>query len=201
MPSANGNDQGSALRRMPRSVPSVRRPWSTRPAQLRAAPIPRAASSANPEQEAMAVFSVRPTLRRPAASIVAPASVAAPCLFVSDVVAQPAAGQKPTNLTATQVPGGVQLNWDAPQADSEEISGYQILRRRTDRGERAVSSPGPRHGLGRDQLSGHDGDCRRAQLSLPGQGPARRVPRGRLAQRLVQQSPPDRHRPGTRART
>ena len=82
----------------------------------------------------MAVFSVRPTLRRPAALIVAPASVAAPCLFVSAVVAQPASGQKPTNLTATQVPGGIQLNWDAPQADSEEISGYQILRRRTDRG-------------------------------------------------------------------
>ena len=82
----------------------------------------------------MAVFSVRPTLRRAAALIVALASVAAPCLFASDVVAQPAAGQKSTNLTATQVPGGVRLNWDAPGTDSEEISGYQILRRRTDRG-------------------------------------------------------------------
>ena len=57
------------------------------------------------------------------------------CLFVSDVWAQAGPEQKPSNLTASLVEGGVQLNWDAPQARAAEVSGYQILRRRPDEGE------------------------------------------------------------------
>ena len=57
------------------------------------------------------------------------------CLFVSDVWAQTGPEQKPSNLTASLVVDGIQLNWEAPQARAEEVSGYQILRRRPDEGE------------------------------------------------------------------
>ena len=57
------------------------------------------------------------------------------CLFVSDVWAQAGPEQKPSNLTASLVVDGIQLNWEAPQARAAEVSGYQILRRRPDEGE------------------------------------------------------------------
>ena len=56
-------------------------------------------------------------------------------LFVSDVWAQPAPEESPSNLTAGLVAGGIQLDWEAPRARAAEISGYQILRRRPDAGE------------------------------------------------------------------
>ena len=74
-------------------------------------------------------------LIRPAASLLVLALIAALGLFASDVRAQPAPGERPTNLTASLVEGGVQLNWEAPQAGAEQVSGYQILRRRPDAGE------------------------------------------------------------------
>ena len=56
-------------------------------------------------------------------------------LFVSDVWAQPAPEESPSNLTAGLVAGGIQLDWEAPRGRAAEISGYQILRRRPDQGE------------------------------------------------------------------
>ena len=56
-------------------------------------------------------------------------------LFVGEIQAQPALGQKPSELSAGLVAGGIQLNWEAPQERSDEVSGYQILRRRPNEGE------------------------------------------------------------------
>ena len=41
----------------------------------------------------------------------------------------------PTNLTAEAVASGIQLNWRTPDALADEITGYQILRRRPEEGE------------------------------------------------------------------
>ena len=61
-------------------------------------------------------------------------------LACSTVQAQsdPTAAQ---NLTAEVLPGGgITLSWDAPAEDAESISGYEILRRRPNRGENALLS-------------------------------------------------------------
>ena len=72
---------------------------------------------------------------RRAASILALALIAALGLFSSEVWAQSAVEEKPSNLTAQVVAAGIQLNWNAPQARAAEVDGYQILRRRPDEGE------------------------------------------------------------------
>ena len=74
-------------------------------------------------------------LLRQAVSLLALALIAALGLFASDVWAQPALGQKPSDLSAGLVAAGIQLNWEAPQERSDEVSGYQILRRRPNEGE------------------------------------------------------------------
>ena len=76
------------------------------------------------------LFSVRRS-----ASILAVALIAAFGLFSSEVWAQSAVEEKPSNLTAQVVAAGIQLNWNAPQARAAEVDGYQILRRRPDEGE------------------------------------------------------------------
>ena len=76
------------------------------------------------------LFSVRRS-----ASILALALIAALGLFSSEVWAQSAVEEKPSNLTAQVVAAGIQLNWNAPQARAAEVDGYQILRRRPDEGE------------------------------------------------------------------
>ena len=45
----------------------------------------------------------------------------------------------PTGLSASSAVGGVLLEWDAPVADSGSVTGYRILRRRTDVGEQRLS--------------------------------------------------------------
>ena len=45
------------------------------------------------------------------------------------------------NLRAEVLPGeGVALSWDAPAEDAESITGYEILRRRPNRGENSLLS-------------------------------------------------------------
>ena len=70
-----------------------------------------------------------------ALAVLAALAAAHGLLFVSDVRAQPAPEESPSNLTGGLVAGGIQLNWEAPRARAAEISGYQILRRRPDAGE------------------------------------------------------------------
>ena len=81
-------------------------------------------------QSSPPLFSVRRS-----ASILALALIAALGLFSSEVWAQSAVEEKPSNLTAQVVAAGIQLNWNAPQARAAEVDGYQILRRRPDEGE------------------------------------------------------------------
>ena len=45
----------------------------------------------------------------------------------------------PSGLSASSVVGGVLLEWDAPVADSGSVTGYRVLRRRTDVGEQRLS--------------------------------------------------------------
>ena len=44
-------------------------------------------------------------------------------------------GRQPSNLRAEATDAGIALTWDAPQDAAEEVTGYQILRRRPDQGE------------------------------------------------------------------
>ena len=47
----------------------------------------------------------------------------------------------PSNLLARLVQGGVELTWDAPLAENDEsVGGYEILRRRPDRGEQTLTT-------------------------------------------------------------
>ena len=43
-----------------------------------------------------------------------------------------------TGLVAEASPGFVVLTWDAPEGDADAVDGYEILRRRTNRGERVL---------------------------------------------------------------
>ena len=45
----------------------------------------------------------------------------------------------PTGLSASSAAGGVLLEWDAPVQDAGSVTGYRIVRRRTDVGERRLS--------------------------------------------------------------
>ena len=64
------------------------------------------------------------------------ALLAAFLALVNPLWSSPAFGQsdanRPSNLTARVVDGGVLLTWDAPSEDIDSLTGYQILRRRTD---------------------------------------------------------------------
>ena len=44
----------------------------------------------------------------------------------------------PTGLVAQANPGLVVLTWDAPEGDADAVDGYEILRRRTNRGEKVL---------------------------------------------------------------
>ena len=73
---------------------------------------------------------------RRAALILGLALIAALGLFASEVWAQkPPVAEKPLNLTAQVVAGGIQLNWEAPAARAAEVDGYRVYRRRPDAGE------------------------------------------------------------------
>ena len=87
---------------------------------------------ATPFPRRPAPIRARARLLATGAPVAVVALIAAPCLFGNDVWAQPAPAEKPTNLTASLVADGIQLNWEAPEARPAEISGYQILRRRPD---------------------------------------------------------------------
>ena len=45
---------------------------------------------------------------------------------------------RPTDLTAQIVEGGVELEWDAPTWKPESVTGYEVLRRRPDQGENTL---------------------------------------------------------------
>ena len=45
----------------------------------------------------------------------------------------------PSGLSAVSVEGGVLLGWDAPESGASEVSGYRVLRRLPERGERTLS--------------------------------------------------------------
>ena len=83
----------------------------------------------------------RPSRRRVLTRLLsAPALAIALLLTCSTVQAQsdPTAAQ---NLRAEVLPGGgMALGWDAPAEDAESITGYEILRRRPDRGEDTLLS-------------------------------------------------------------
>ena len=83
----------------------------------------------------------RASRRRPLTRLLsAPALVVAVLLACSTVQAQ----SDPTparNLRAEVLPGGgIALSWDAPAEDAGSITGYEILRRRPDRGENTLLS-------------------------------------------------------------
>ncbi len=46
----------------------------------------------------------------------------------------------PTNLVARLVRGGVELSWDRPAQNDESVDGYEILRRRPNRGEQTLTT-------------------------------------------------------------
>ena len=48
------------------------------------------------------------------------------------------AGRHPQNLTAEATDAGIVLSWDAPQDAADEVTGYQIVRRRPGKGERTL---------------------------------------------------------------
>ena len=75
-----------------------------------------------------------PNLRR-TAIIVIFALIAPLYIFGADALAQSVRQLKPTGLTGTVVTAGVQLDWNAPQANADEVTGYQIERRRPAHGE------------------------------------------------------------------
>ena len=83
----------------------------------------------------------RSSRRRPLTRLLsAPALAIALLLTCLTVQAQsePAPAQ---NLTAEVLPGGgIILSWDAPAEDAESITGYEILRRRPNRGENTLLS-------------------------------------------------------------
>ena len=75
-----------------------------------------------------------PNLRR-TAFIVIFALIAPLYIFGADALAQSVRQLKPTGLTGTVVTAGVQLDWNAPQANADEVTGYKIERRRPAHGE------------------------------------------------------------------
>ena len=75
-----------------------------------------------------------PNLRR-TAFIVIFALIAPLYIFGADALAQSVRQLKPTGLTGTVVTAGVQLDWNAPQANADEVTGYKIERRRPGFGE------------------------------------------------------------------
>ncbi len=67
--------------------------------------------------------------------ILALALIAPLYLFGGDAFAQSAKQLKPTGLTGTVVTAGVELNWNAPQINAGQVTGYKIQRRRPGHGE------------------------------------------------------------------
>ena len=67
--------------------------------------------------------------------ILALALIAPLYLFGGDAFAQSAKQLKPTGLTGTVVTAGVELNWNAPESNAGQVTGYKIQRRRPGHGE------------------------------------------------------------------
>ena len=67
--------------------------------------------------------------------ILALALIAPLYLFGGDAFAQSAKQLKPTGLTGTVVTAGVELNWNAPEINAGQVTGYKIQRRRPGHGE------------------------------------------------------------------
>ena len=67
-------------------------------------------------------------------------ALAAALVFTANPVYAAAGAEAPQNLAARVVDGGVELEWDAPAADVASVDGYEILRRRTNRGEQRLTT-------------------------------------------------------------
>ena len=67
--------------------------------------------------------------------ILALALIAPLYLFGGDAFAQSAKQLKPTGLTGTVVTAGVELNWNTPEINAGQVTGYKIQRRRPGHGE------------------------------------------------------------------
>ena len=74
----------------------------------------------------------RGSRRIPPALVLAATALAAALLIFPWVVHADAEAAAPGNLTAQLVNGGVLLIWAAPAEDAVSVTGYEILRRRTD---------------------------------------------------------------------
>ena len=70
--------------------------------------------------------------------MVATLGIVATLLLIPWAVHAQSDATAPTNLTAAIVDGGVALNWDAPAEDAGSITGYEILRRRPQQGEKTL---------------------------------------------------------------
>ena len=134
----------------------------------------------------------------------------------------------PSSLTAEAVDGGIVLNWVTPEQDSGSVTGYQIFRRETSAGERAMQvhkedtgstaatytdsavSPGGRYIYRVKALRGSDKSAksRRTVITLCPWTPTRSSPAlsnliPRLPLRLLPKAPrprPPAWRPAPRAR-
>ena len=98
-------------------------------ALARPSPPPRLSSPANSRSGVMTAVP-KPT-RVPAAIAIALALAGLIALLAWPAFAQND-DTAPSNLTARLVEGGALLNWDAPAEDTESVTGYRILYRRTD---------------------------------------------------------------------
>ncbi|WP_419553218.1 choice-of-anchor R domain-containing protein [Candidatus Poriferisodalis sp.] len=82
--------------------------------------------------------------RRPAPlSILLIAAAVLAALIVPGATAQAQAQNErtpPSNLVARLVQGGVELTWDRPAQNDESVDGYEILRRRPNRGEQTLTT-------------------------------------------------------------
>ena len=67
-------------------------------------------------------------------------ALTAALVFTANPVQAAAAAEAPQNLSARIVDGGVELEWDAPAVDDVSVDGYEILRRRTNRGEQRLTT-------------------------------------------------------------
>ena len=67
-------------------------------------------------------------------------ALTAALVFTANPVQAAAGAEAPQNLSARIVDGGVELEWDAPAVDDVSVDGYEILRRRTNRGEQRLTT-------------------------------------------------------------
>ena len=83
----------------------------------------------------------RSSRRRPLARLLSAPALAIALLLTSLTVQAQSEPTPAQNLRAEVLPGGgIVLSWDAPADDAESITGYEILRRRPNRGENTLLS-------------------------------------------------------------